>query len=351
MLSGRYKYIILAITICAFLSGGYSEVKKYLSERELQKKQREILAQVRPVFGNLPSLQVSYVNDSKDTPKTVGVDQNLSDTNTPQNPSVSKVFSYKKDQSLTLENATRIATILGISGQSQKQEDESYIFYSDDKSAALTFWEKDSQINYYNKGVDFSKTPPTLENAANAASYYFSQFNLDGFKMVPDKDGSKYEIRNGKEYPEMATIESHDSVFIPFIREDLDYKAVSFPYQEYLLYFSIGPENKILNMSLYYAPLNEKGYGVYQIKPLEFAKEEATQNKGLVVNLGLPESYYFDADAKAPKISSIYVTGWHLAYLDRRGLDYLQPVYVFTGTASLDVGISAPVTLYVNAIK
>ncbi|PIS23081.1 hypothetical protein COT49_02010 [candidate division WWE3 bacterium CG08_land_8_20_14_0_20_40_13] len=345
----RKKYLIIAVLFISLVAGGYSGASRLIKDRAEQKRQAEIAAQVKPVFGNLPDVKLSYSYDSADSKKTYIVPEMAEGLE--GNPKVAKVYKYQNDKALTLLDATRIASVLGITTQSQKQEDESYIFYGEEKKSALTFWPKYNQINYYRRDGDFSGIVPSKETAMNTASYYLSQFNLAGFDLTPDSNSTKLEIRKDKEYPEVGTTELYDSVFVPFTRRGLDFKSVTMPYQDQLLYLAIGPGNKILNMALYYAPLSDETSGVYQIKELAKAQEEARAGGGQIVDLSMPDSFYFNADAKQPEISAVSVNSWYLAYLDRQDLEFLQPVYVFSGTASLVSSSSAPVTLYINAVK
>jgi|GEM_PF-2989812 len=340
----KSKYILFGVLICALFLLLYFLVSAYLKVQKEKLEKEQIAKELNPIFGYLPKQEFSYT--SKDT---INITSTIEETKN-ELPKTAKVYKYKVGQNLTTEDAKKIAVILGITANGEELPAGNIDFYGQGKKSALSFWQKENRLNYYNKEGDFQGNLPSLENAINASSFYLLQFGLKDFNLIPSKEKSGYRIAKNEEYPKEGSLQNYDSIAVFFQRNLEGFPTTSLPYQDTLVYFLIGPKNIVLNMSLYYAPVDLTQYGVYQIKDVAVASKEAVEGKGEIVNLKLPDNYYFNIDFKNPKIDSVSLNNFDFVYLDRQGLDYLQPVFVFSGTASVEGLGLFPVTLYVGGV-
>ncbi|MBU1104623.1 hypothetical protein KJ664_01835 [Patescibacteria group bacterium] len=341
--------LTLIVLALALILGGYSAYKEYQKSQIATKKQEEIKQAVNPIFGSISAPKISFVYQSEQN-ATIGVD-----VPTEQAPAyTAPVYQYLKDTKVDEKTARQIAQSLKLETTAFPQEDGSSIFYNRDKSASLTFWNEFQQFSFYDQGLNYNLTRPTREGAVLTAKNYLNEFKLDSFNLIPDETGVAYKISKGNQYPTDGTADTYDTVFVPFVRNlgspAGEFKTTSLPYQSYLLTMMIGPENKIKNLSLYYTALDTSRFGTYPLKDIKGAIEEVKENKGILVNLKMPESFYFDVDAPKPKVVSVSVQQYEIKILDKQNIDYAQPVYVFEGMASLEDGQVVPATYFVPAV-
>jgi len=337
--------VTLVVLSLALILGGYSAYKEYQKSQIENLKKEEIAKSLNPIFGEIPAPKVSFVYQSE--PNT---QFGVSLTPEAQTIYTAPVYKYLNNIKVGEKEAAMVAQNLKLETTATTQADGSLTFYNKDKSATLTYWQEYQQFSYYDQSLNFDLAKPTREGAILTAKNYLNSFKLESFNLVPDTANIAYKISKGNQYPADGTETNYDTIFVPFVRNFGEFKSTSLPYHSYLLTMLIGPENRIKNLSLYYVALDTSRFGTYPLRDVKGAIEDVKNNKGTLVNLQMPESFYFNLDAVKPKVVSVAVQQYEIKILDRQNIEYAQPVYVFDGMATLEDGQTVPATYFVPAI-
>lgn len=150
----------------------------------------------------------------------------------------------------------------------------------------------------------------------------------------------------GPKYKEVKTPLEADLIQISIFPNLSNLPLLGNSPEETLLFLSLEKTGVIRKTQIKLKEIDLSHSSAYPLKNINEALNEVSQGEGKIVSL--PFGRYQQVSPLPPQ--SINLSSIYLAYYLSEESRYLQPIFVFSGTAQLEGGQAAPVTLYLPAI-
>lgn len=151
----------------------------------------------------------------------------------------------------------------------------------------------------------------------------------------------------GPKYEEVKTPLEAELIQVSIFPQLSDLPILGGSPEEVLLFLSLEKTGVIRKAQIKLKEIDFSRPSTYPLKNINEALNEVSQGEGGIVSL--PFGRYQQVSPLPPQ--SISLSSIYLAYYLPEGSSYLQPIFVFSGTAQLEGGQTAPATLYLSAIS
>ena len=300
---------------------------------------------VNPVFGNLPPPETNYDFE----PKTeITYQYSVPRNALAQLPVQAKVYQVKKlsDQEV-LTRFAQIATELGFTTKPKFQDSDDYRFY---------IWEEEDRFLKVNSGtgqftfkgfVTLSVGPISPQEAETLVKEKMVEWEL------VDKEIPTAINFYGSAGMELVPVDNPNAANVYEIVFSLSvdgYPLIGFGPAQAVALAQVTNDGKLFTLNYHLLPVSLEEVGTYPLKPAETALYQVQQGQGKILSLktrpGVETSLSIQNQIKSINLASVSL----VYYESIEKQEYLQPIYLFSGTAVLKDDEVLEVSLYLPAI-
>jgi hypothetical protein len=299
-----------------------------------------------PVFGPLPAPKTEYGVKVK---KEINYQFSLPKNAFAKLPRQLSVYQIKKlSEQEVINRFARLASELGFSVKPTVQSSGDLTFYVWQEGS--NYLKVNSQTGQFIFKGEF---PLTLGPVGSQEAASLAKEKLVNWELLSETSSPTigYFRTAGLELepvtnPNLATV--YEIVFSFAVD---DYPLIGFgPAQDVALAW-VTKEGQLIKLNYFSHQIDQEKMGTYPIKPADVAIAEIQQGQGKILSAKTQAGIETNIDPKNP-IKSINLTSVELAYYESvEKQEYLQPIYVFKGTAVLEDDEVLEVFLYLPAVS
>lgn len=243
--------------------------------------------------------------------------------------------------------AKSVAQSLGFKGEGKREGEN--LFWEEEKKS-LSFDLQVLQFTYADKSLGEGEVVTSASEAASVAREFLAEKGLwikeleNGGQEVSFKKIEGFSLKEARSAPEA------DIFAIDFYPEVENLRVVSNYPQSGLVYVWVRKSGVIRKIVYTFYPIDFNMVATYPIKTLDEVTSDLQNQKGTIVYLGVLGEYPIGAPAYA--VYSADINKLELAYFESpKTQKYLQPIYVFKGTAKLSGGRLGEIIIYLPAVS
>jgi len=299
-----------------------------------------------PIFGPLPQPETQF-----SIPTKPGITYRLSFPKNlfaqfPDHLSVYKIKELSKEE--ILDKFSKLSAELGFSVDPATQTGGVFTFYIwDEPGRFLKVNSQTGQFIFQGKAV-LSPSPTTPQEAEGLTKQRLTDWKL----IYPDTQTTiNYFVLAGMEFEPVTNPNLADVYEISFSSSINGYSLIGFGPAQDLASVKVSKDGQILIIDYFYHQFNRENVGTYPLKSSEAILSQTQEGQGKIFSLKTRAGVETNLTLENP-IKTINLTSVDLVYYETvEKQEYLQPIYLFSGEASLERGQTLEVSLYLPAIS
>lgn len=240
---------------------------------------------------------------------------------------------------------SHIQTVLGVNTLSQQLTDATGNTVSIYKNGEreITYYQKNNSIIYTDEATGNSEqTIQSQNDAGRKASELLTQL-FPSFSDISFSSPTISLMTDEQNHPQQATTFTEATLIQLNYERKLNGSVVYFQHGETIpLSITLDKQGRIRRLTFYYSQL--ESYQTTPIYSLDEAQEAVIKGQGVITVIG-------DDPLLEKTIKNTRFTSVSLGYLDTKETNTIQPVFIFTGTATLVTNTNESITVYLPAIK
>jgi hypothetical protein len=299
-----------------------------------------------PVFGNLPQPETNYgFNLKSEATYQFSIPQNTLN----QLPVQAKVYQVKKlpDQE-GLTHFAQIANELGFTTKPKFQTSGDYSFYIWEEAGQ--FLKVNSQTGQFTFKGSFTLSLGSI-SPQEAEALVKEKMTELGLIVKETSTAITYYGSAGIELVPVDNPNAADVYGITFSSSVDGYPLIGFGPAKDLTLAQITEDGRLFTLNYYLHSVDLEGIGVYPLEAVDGIFSQIQQGQGKILSLKTQSGNEVSLNSQG-QIKSINLSSVELAYYESiEKQEYLQPVYLFSGTATLEDNTLLEVSLYLPAIS